>query len=506
MGSAYNFLLVAWKRVELAPTGAAASSVDLPVSLPSDTYVASGAFPLPLGPEQIEYQALMASQLRFTASGVDIQRSPQRAWSISIRGSSGLRERTGFDRNGIPMRASGPMMHRELVGFLQEFSRDPTARLSWHDFVKGRQLWVEPRALTDGRDQQHTLDDSWSIQLQGYGESGYPTGGLGLALSLGAQLRDVLAVADRWLSVVAASADLAAAAIAEVVTLEAGVADLFNAVPEAIAATASLISGTAELKDYPLEFWRGLSERLDVALLSFDSAIERWTGDNSENLAAGIATRSAVRELQTQCAVAGLAQASAVTSTPATYTVCQGDTMQSIAAKTLGSSSMWLQIVALNGLMAPYVSSSGMAGTVGPGDTLNLPVESSQVASAVVYGADLMLSDGRLVAEPGTSAADVQYVSGVACALQGLQVLVNTQQGTDPHRLWLGVPAAIGDAVADSGLILASLVDQVLGDDRFVRVQDLSAARIANGVRVGFRAVLRSAQTVPLSAVVGGAA
>lgn len=514
MASAFNFMLVSWKRVELAPVAAAIG--DGAAAIPREAYVVSGVFPLPLGPEQIEYQALMASQLRFTSEGVDIQRNEQRAWSIRISGSSGLRERTAFDRYGIPMRAAGPVLHRELVGFLQEFSRDPTGRLSWHDFVKQRQLWAEPAVMTDGRDSQHTLDDSWTIQLQGYGESGYPTGGLAFVLSLGAKLREILGIADRWLSVVAASADLAAVAMAEIAAAEAGVLELFDVVPDVVEATAGLVAGTAEIKDYPVQWWKSASERMGAALASFDRAIDRWEASGSEHLESGVAFRAAVRELQTQCAVAALAQSKLVTAaeTPATYKVKPGDTLQGIAAKVLGSAAKWTGIANLNGLMPPYVSTSGMPGTVGPGDTLLLPVAAVDVQqSADVYGRDFLLSTDRegrltggLVPEPGDHPADFQYVSGVRCALQGLNVLVNTRQGGDPFRQWFGVPAAIGDRLTDAGIVLSSLVDQVLADDRFVRVLNPTNTRIANGVRVSFDAVLRSAQTVPLTAVVGGGA
>lgn len=238
MASPFNFLLVRW-----LPTGVA------------DTYTVDATFPLPIGPEQTEYRAIMATLVRPTADGVDIQRSPQRMWDITISGSTGLRERSGLSRYGVPMRAAGPVMYAELVGFIQELGSKPGAILSWHDFVTQRQLWVEPTAVMDGRGPTHTVDSKWSVSLRGYGESGYPTGGLGFVLTLGARARAALATFDQWVSVVAATADLAAAAAVEVGELAAAFVGSFDFVPDVLEATAAIVGGTATIVEYPAATW-----------------------------------------------------------------------------------------------------------------------------------------------------------------------------------------------------------------------------------------------------------
>lgn len=494
MASPFNFLLVRW-----APTGI------------SDTYVVDATFPLAIGPEQIDYRASMATAVRMTIDGVDIQRAPQRVWEITLSGSSGLRERSGLSRYGVPMRASGPLMYAELLGFIQELGSKPGHRLSWHDFVTQRQLWVEPLTVSDGRGPTHTLDTKWSISMQGYGESGYPTGGLGFVLTLGARTRAAIQTFDQWVSIVAATADLAAAAAVEVGETAAALVGSFDFIPDVLEATSAIVAGSATVAEYPAAAWNALARRVDIALVSLSVEIDRiqasWGAASTEDT---IDARLSLRALQSALEVVALSasELGQASTSPATHEVRAGETLQSIAAQKLGDASRWFELVALNGLSAPYITSGGSPGTVAPGDLLLLPYSTTDTE---VLGDDFDLAIrftgdgtvGDLMLEPGTDPADVQSVTGAASAVQALNVLVRTTQGQDAQHPWVGLPAAVGDVVTDSSFVVASLIDQILADGRFARVIDASSERVDNGIRLVVRPVLRSGQSLnPISATV----
>jgi len=492
VASPFNFLLVRW-----APTG-----VD-------DTYTVDATFPLPIGPEQTDYRAIMATAVRPTADGVDIQRAPQRMWDITLSGSTGLRERSALSRYGVPMRAPGPLMYAELVGFIQELGNTPGARLSWHDFVTQRQLWVEPTLINDGRGPTHTVDSKWSITLRGYGESGYPTGGLGFVLTLGARARAAIQTFDQWVSVVAATADLAAAAALEIAELSSEFVGLVDFVPDILEATSAVVGGTASVAEYPSATWSALSDRVDAALFDLSVQVARWQTADSENAETGVEARQTLRALQTSLDVAALSasELGQATVSPVTHEVRAGETLQSIAGLKLGDAARWPELAALNGLLPPYITAGGSPGTVAPGALLLLPYTTTDTE---ILGDDLDLaiaftgSDvGDFVLEPGTEPADVQTVTGTASAIQALNVVIRTRQGEDTQHPAVGLPAAVGDVVSNAGIVLATLIDQILSDGRFVRVVDARAETVNNGIRLTVRPVLKSGKPLtPIGATV----
>lgn len=491
-------------------------------------YVVDRTFPLPLAPAGVDYSKIPATALRFTQSGTSIQRSTTRRVEIGLTGESGTRYRLGFDRDGIPMFQPGHELHREFIAFLDDFLDGPDKgedyRLTWHDFQTGRQFWVEPTQIADGLDAAHPIGPKWSLSLTGYHKSGYPNAGLGFALSILPQVRDQLRVADRWANSVAAAAALASVAMEGVTETLHGLGDVLDAIPRAIEASAAILDDAQAVERFPFEFWADLSERTEAAVDRFNQELGEF-GDLSDKRGADfIERRAALRELQRALDLAAFAQktqsAHSPESTPQTvYTIRAGDTLQDVAARFLGDSGRWYDVAVLNGLISPFVSLSGLPGTVGPGDKIVLPADASvdgevqgadlADAERELYGIDFAIDrNGRMPVEPGRYPADVQLVSGVECVRQGLRITFGTVQGEDVFQPWFGVPDAIGDpSYSAAGLVLAQLVDQVLIDDRIAAVRRETIREIPNGLDVSFDIHLRTGRRLTgITSTVGSAA
>jgi phage baseplate assembly protein W len=109
-----------------------------------------------------------------------------------------------------------------------------------------------------------------------------------------------------------------------------------------------------------------------------------------------------------------------------------GDTLQAFAARVLGDATNWAQLVALNGLLPPYLTDDAdlvSATVVLNGSFIMVPASSPSSASTdpdSVFKTDLLLTpDGFLAVANG----DFALVSGVANLTQALENALNTDQG-----------------------------------------------------------------------------
>lgn len=549
--AAFNFLLVRWKRVPLAAAGAVSAVSDSADAVrrrdPEEAtrrdrrareltgaeraaeftaaYVVDRTFPLPLAPTSVEYSKTPATAIRFTQDGTSIQRSVTRRVDITVQGETGTQYRLGFDRDAIPMYQPGQELHKEFVAFLDDFYDGPAKgadyRLTWHDFQAGRQYWVEPSQQSDGWDGEHPIGPRWTINLTGYHKSGYPNAGLAFALAILPQVRDKLRIADRWANSLAAAAAIASTALEGAGEVLQGVTDLLDAIPRTINATSEVLADASALERLPFEFWRDLASSTEAAISRFNDELGNFDLLSSGKAEQIVTYRQSLRDMQRALEIAAFATKSAGLHSPETapksiYIVKAGDSLQGIAARFLGDSGRWRDIAVLNGLVPPYVSLSGLPGTAAPGDKLVLPADASQAEQiqgdngGELYGVDFAIdADGNMPVEPGEYPADVQYVSGVQCVRQGLEITFRTTQGEDLYQPWFGVPDAVGDpSYEQAGLVLAQLIDQVLIDDRIAAVRRESITE-ENGVglSVSFDIHLKSGRRLTgITSSVGGAA
>ncbi len=105
------------------------------------------------------------------------------------------------------------------------------------------------------------------------------------------------------------------------------------------------------------------------------------------------------------------------------------DTLQAIALRELGDANRWRDLIAINDLVPPYLT--GDVNLAGPkvrlyGQELTIPAVTIQTSAASdperVFGVDLLLNQGLLVAENG----DLALVKGVANLKQAIRHRIAT--------------------------------------------------------------------------------
>ena len=169
---------------------------------------------------------------------------------------------------------------------------------------------------------------------------------------------------------------------------------------------------------------------------------------------------------------------------PVAVAVSPGDTLQSLAARHLGSASRWPDLLSINDLDFPYVDFSGPNGApdpayagmnvLGAGGTLKLPLPAAQTVVGISrdpFGTDL-LDDGAL----GTANTLQGGVANLSAAL--IRRLI-TPAGRIPNhpaygsRLKLMLGGATTDAHVES--IKAEVIRCCLQDSRIFSVESVEA-------------------------------
>jgi phage baseplate assembly protein W len=165
------------------------------------------------------------------------------------------------------------------------------------------------------------------------------------------------------------------------------------------------------------------------------------------------------------------------------------DTMQKIAVRELGDMSRWVDLVNLNGLLPPYLTTSLEAASptcLFAGSPMKIP-SPAPAASAVtdpdvVFGIDAMLVDGDLTADAG---GDIATISGVPNLSQALynrlethpeDLLQHPTYGCDVYEL-------VGKGASSSiGLLAASRVARSIRADPRISSVENAVASIAGDV------------------------
>jgi hypothetical protein len=185
-------------------------------------------------------------------------------------------------------------------------------------------------------------------------------------------------------------------------------------------------------------------------------------------------------------------------------TVFQNDTIQTVAARTLGDAERASELIALNGLRPPYISTTGLPGTLRPGDIILIP--SRQNASVTLgatgptvlgarptdaietrtLGTDLRLDPiNGVVGEPlydlvlAGSTTDIVAVSGVDNLKQGLRSRILTELGDNTLFPAVGMERVVGLSATDFQLSMEelSIVSAIEADERITSTQNVQVSQ-----------------------------
>lgn len=161
-----------------------------------------------------------------------------------------------------------------------------------------------------------------------------------------------------------------------------------------------------------------------------------------------------------------------------------GDTPQELAARELGDADRWRDIVAINDLLAPYVT--GNSAEAGPrvklyGQMIMVPAVTTSVSAeadaSAVFGVDIDLTGGLLAAD---GAGDLRLISGRANLRQSLrhrvvthlrELLFHLPYGCGAHRL---IGKATGGTAAQLGAEYVR--GALLADPRVANVESVTSS------------------------------
>lgn len=175
----------------------------------------------------------------------------------------------------------------------------------------------------------------------------------------------------------------------------------------------------------------------------------------------------------------------------------RGDTLLTLAARYLGDARRWRYLAIFNDLRAPYISSDGLPGTLGVGDSILIPnfsrptrdqgapivlgVLPEQPGEEHALGIDLRMEDnGRgvydFVIDTDGGSVDVKLTRGVDNLRQGLRARLITEKGHDQLYKSVGVErvAGIGFAFLDYETLKLRLVEAVTADPRIASVKSVT--------------------------------
>ena len=181
-----------------------------------------------------------------------------------------------------------------------------------------------------------------------------------------------------------------------------------------------------------------------------------------------------------------------------TELVFQSDTILTLAARVLGDLSRTPEIIALNRLRPPYISNTGLPGTVRPGDEVLVPASGRAPVDKLgptVYGATredsleekLFGVDMKLDPVDGVvgfieydlvlanNSEDIQLRGGIDNLKQGLRTRLLTELGADPLFPEIGYQQFIGlnTEGAENAILNLSLQSAVEADERITSITNL---------------------------------
>lgn len=497
------------------------------------------AYRLPLPPTDARLDLDPALTITRTQGGVVREHSGPRVRRISFQGEVGLVSRLGTNAQGVtrflPSRLLFEELHRFLESYLSRAARSPLSsaepreelELVLRYFDRGLHYVVEPRSFSAIQDPQHRSSFRYELSFETVADADQPAKTPGLFGEVFSLADDAAAASNAVFGCIAQTSAL----IADLTGQTARMLDtLLVPVRTLVAATELLLQASGDITAI-----RRLPETAALEVLTavanlrlaIDGQLAGLTEDERAERSADLAPLlNALDDEQTalQRLVLALRRPQAplvsngLTSGYQAHLVRAGDTLEGIAWQRLGDGTRAPEIIELNGLAPPYLSGSGLPGTVRPGGWLVLPADAAAEqggasprdpwgSDAALYGIDLQLADGDLVAisRSGADLDDLAVRRGIDNVADALDRRIATTQGSHGLFPGLGLPALVGQESYGLGAwLVACSVEQLQRDPRVLAVESPQLTDGGDRAEVELTVRLAGGQRATLAAAAGG--
>lgn len=395
--------------------------------------------------------------------------------------------------------------------------------LCWHNFKDDEHLVVVPQEVDLNRSSSERMLYPFSIQFRAIGPADaliLPVEELGPLGKFLQALSDAFAAVKLGLALVEAGFQEASALLGEVRYFVAVIDSVIDDVTRIVSAAEDFVEGVTDTINMGAGFINSTTALLESVLSlmetatdlpaevrqSYQTALDGLHAVQAQVQAFGTTYDQEAAEYQSAGTQSSDAEAAAAEAGPPTtaaaaetqavgsgdaalrdagawpsartfgsyngflpHVITTADTLESLAARYLGSGARWYEIATMNGLKAPYISFSGIPGTVRPGATIAIPYVGSTPRSNVLsdggqteeslYGTDMKLRETRdsrpgapqvdLAIDPRTN-RDVAIVAGLPNLMQAIQMRVWTLRGTMPLYPGYGRERLVGHKILGS--------------------------------------------------------
>jgi len=475
------------------------------------------------------------------------EHSGVREQSLTIRGRSGVDVRLGVDAQGADLFASGTDLFREFEAFMRQYqtdARDAEAKRNNTELLMVvRALWeqhnffVEPRKFhlfrTTGT-SRHSYE--YDMRLTAYAEAQAP------ALNLWGQVAELAKKATKYIDQASAYILKADQMVAEFSSAMDAWIEPVNAVRRVIESSTQLVNTSAGVYDLHRKLMNAVFRVAEAGILLTRATIDaiphlnrtealkgwhadalgamqdaqmsalNWLGyDNSSTV--NTPTPVDIKGYVTNDLSDGEVQAPLHVIS---YTVKEGDTLESIAEKLVGTPDGADEIAELNGMPDTLTAPNGAP--LYAGLVLVIPTDEDHgVAGALadkggVFGVDFALtaSSGGFDLMPvgGENPTDIALIKGPPLLTQALIIRFLTRKGEHAVFPGYGILNLIGTPalLKTRGLLASDVLQQSLAEKRIDRVARLSVLDRGDGYEVDCTLVAKGGEPLDLRIPISGGA
>lgn len=532
-------------------------------------------FRLQLNPQELSQDEIFAIEVTPTLRGVLVEHHGQILKDIMISGTTGIspnRAEGGASNDGRPVLQvgrSGYEEFHELRSYFRMYVETKRAtersensgelRLIFKNFKDGEYLYVEPMKFGMKRSAKRPHLYDYQIQMKGIGVANNTNFGdtsfMGMLESLDESLDNALGYLDEAQRLIKGGfaiinrfqRDINAILLAPTLAVRQAIAAVRGGKAMTLTQMGVTRRAIDDLRNITREVKANFNDGIGRATAEYNRQVGRTSTlqgnpnrvttyeehsvlnglnklDNGLLLVAGLQDKVFEKNVAQANAdvVASYSEGKINIPTPAAVKqvdIQDGDDVQTIATRLLGSPDRFKEIVVLNNLKAPYISATGGPGVLKFGDKILIPKQSGTGSSGVIknkeynISADLIESeknmgvDIRLTPEGDLAVSntkDLDLIAGMENMSQAVSLKFAYEKGSLKRHKQIGTSLEIGRKVGNN---LEEIRDEIVSsfgaDNRVQNIPFITLRQEGNTTFINMLLKLKGAdQPVPLPLVI----